>query len=290
MSDFAEPAEAGIPEYMVSYADMLTIMLAFFVVLYSTTSASGNKDKGGKSGEEARGGKEPVSAVGRTGHEIGLPGGPQAETDERMKTVFDSLYYRFGPDWTVSNCWVGGPPGLRGTTNTPNTGGSRRIARGAPDDYSVMIVPRAGDTIVSGGRIYFEGTSATLTTKQIQQVEQMAAELAGKMQKIEIRGHTSRRPLPPKSPFRDHWDLAYARARAVEQCLVAHGIDPERLRISVSSYNEPLVSDPDLLKIEQDSRVEVRLLNEWVRSRPGTGTKPPRGPKMLIQSSSEPAP
>jgi len=96
--------------------------------------------------------------------------------------------------------------------------------------------------------------------------------------------------LPPHSSRHDHWALASARARAVEQCLVAQGIDPERIRISVASYHEPLVADPDLLKIEQDARVDVRLLNEWMHSRPGAGGKPGAAPRVFIQSSSGSAP
>jgi chemotaxis protein MotB len=275
MFDQPEP-EAGIPEYMVSYADMLTIMLAFFVVLYSTTSASGTKDKGGKSGEEARGGREPAAAAGNTGREVGSDGGLNATTDERMKKVFDSLYYRFGPDWTATNCWAGGPLSLRNGKGNASDGRSRRPARGAPDDYVLMIAPRASDNIVVGGRIYFDGLTATLNSKQVHQVQQLAAELAGKMQKIEVRGHASRRPLPADSPLGDHWDLAYTRARNVEKCLVAQGIDPQRIRIAVASYNEPLVSEPGMLKTDQDARVEVRQLNEWINASPGL--KPFRTP------------
>jgi chemotaxis protein MotB len=272
MTDEHAQAEAGVPEYMVSYADMLTIMLAFFVVLYSTTSVSGNKDKGGKSGEPPEGGKEPASAMGLTGREIGTEGGPET-IDERLKKVFDSLYYRFGPDWTATNCWTGGPPELRGK-GRPAMLPSRRPPGATRDDFSMLIMPKPSDNIVAGGRIYFDNATATLNAKQTEQLRQVATELAGKMQKLEIRGHTSRRPLPPNSPFRDHWDLAYARARSVEQYLVAAGIDPERLRLSVASHNEPLSSDRDLLKIAQDSRVEIRTLNEWVKRRGETPSPP----------------
>jgi len=45
---------------------------------------------------------------------------------------------------------------------------------------------------------------------------------------------------------------------------VSQKIDPQRMRLSVSGTNEPLAVRGDPLKIQQNSRVEVRLLNEWL--------------------------
>lgn len=255
-------ASEGVPEYMISYADMLTIMLAFFVVLYASTSASGDKDKGGKAGQQAQGGKEYTGAKDNSGAQAGA----REPTDDRLQPVFESLYNRFGPEWTVSNCWTGGP--FRGTAQV-NEGESfrpnRRPRFAQRDNYIVLSVPKPSDNIITGGRIYFDDTNATIGDEQIRQLRPVAGDLAGKLQKIEIRGHTGRRPLPPGSPYHDHWDLAYARCRAVEQWLVTHGIDPRRIRLGVAGQNEPAETDSDPVSLKQNSRVEIHLLNEWVK-------------------------
>ena len=266
MSDEPHQAEAGVPEYMISYADMLTIMLAFFDVLDASTSASGTKDKGGKSGEQARGGKEPAAAQGTTGQETGRAGASPEEgtTDARMKKIFDSLYYRFGPDWKVSDSWTGSPAALRTPAGKRNETGPISI-RPPRDEYRGLYAPKPNDTTVAGGRIYFDAPTAKLSPEQVKQLHGVAGDLAGKLQKIEIRGHTSRRPLPPGTSYQDHWDLAYARCRSVEQCLVSQGIDPERIRLGVAGQNEPMeLKKKDSLAIQQNSRVEIRLLNEWL--------------------------
>ena len=51
---------------MVSYADMITIIMAFFVVLYASTGSSGSRDRGGKSESNPKGGREAT-----VGHDIG---------------------------------------------------------------------------------------------------------------------------------------------------------------------------------------------------------------------------
>ncbi len=279
-----KPPEAseGVPEYMISYADMLTIMLAFFVVLYASTSASGDKDKGGKAGAVAEGGKEYTGAKDNSG----LKAGSQDPTDDRLQPVFESLYNRFGPEWTVANCWTGGP--FRGTAQASD-GDSRRPQRvrySQRDNYVMLSVPKPSENIVTGGRIYFDDTSATLTDEQIRQLRPVAADLAGKLQKIEIRGHTGRRPLPPGSPFRDHWDLAYARCRAVEQWLVSQDIDPRRIRLGVAGLNEPSDDGGDPLRLKQDSRVEIHLLNEWVKD-PHEVRDTPKAPKQPERAEAE---
>ena len=93
-------------------------------------------------------------------------------------------------------------------------------------------------------------------------IEAIAQAISGKPQKVEIRGHTSTRPLSPNSPYQTHWDLGYARCSKTMQCLTRLGIDPKRFRISVAAKNEPidLGLDPEMRK--KNARVEVLMLDE----------------------------
>ena len=254
MAQQQQSSEGGAPEWMVSYADMITIIMAFFVVLYASTSASGTKETGGKSGKQA---KSSAAAAPDTPKPPGT-----AEEEERLQRVFESLYARFGPEWTISNCWRGGTAS-RGREGQTRESSKPSLGRGR-ESLVVLVAPKPNENVVAGGRVYFADQSVTLDEEQQKQLRRVAEDLAGKMQKLEIRGHTDRRPIPPGSPYRDHWDLAYARARAVEEFLVAAGIDRRRIRIGVAGENEPFEVEGDPLKIRQNSRVEIHLLNEWV--------------------------
>jgi len=294
-------SEGGAPEYMVSYADMLTIMLAFFVVLYAsagTTSSgtskgekTGNVDKSsaasgpkqgrgpkaGGGGKEAMGGDKPE---GFGTSENSADADAQAR-NERLDKVFQSLHYRFGPDWTISNCWTGGPPQLRSLAPAkldrgPGPKGNIRSSWPKPgNDAARARGPRPGDHLLVGGRIYFGEFSADLTEPEMAKLRKAAEELAGKLQRIEIRGHSSRRPLPKDSPYRDSWDLAYDRCRKVKDFLVAQGIDPKRIRLGVAGDNEPLDAGTDPLPTKPNSRVEIHVLSEYVQSPEGQRAAPP---------------
>jgi chemotaxis protein MotB len=281
--DQPQHAPEGAPEWMVSYADMITIIMAFFVVLYASTSASGTRDKGGKAGEAPRGGKEVTMGkeiVDDPQHKDqdgrGAKRDPQAE---RMQRVFDSLYGRFGPEWTVSNCWSGGTaaakagpvrPGQREETTKP-TGRYRNGAKHG-DQASVLFVAKPNDSLITGGRLIFPENADTLDAEQKQQLLALAGKLAGKMQKLEIRGHTDSQPLPAESAYHDHLELAYARCRAVRDYLMTLGIDPRRIRLSAAGEFEPLETDGDPVRMRQNSRVDIHWLNEWMQDPAG-----PRG-------------
>ncbi len=283
-----QSSEGGAPEWMVSYADMITIMMAFFVVLYASTGTTSNgKDKGEKAGKGAAASKETAGAGPKEG-----PGGKDgvglkdtskdggAGKGGRLDKVFESLHYRFGPDWTVGNCWIGGPPELRtaytGRKRGPDNKKSKSIWGQLGEDAERARAPKPGESLLAGGRIYFDEFSATLAQSQVKRLRGVVEELAGKMQKIELRGHTSRRPLPAGSSCRDHWDLAYDRCRAVSEFLVSEGIDPRRIRLAVAAENEPLETEGDPLPAAQNSRVDIHTLNEYVK--PPTGTREEKGP------------
>lgn len=267
--------EGGAPEYMVSYADMLTIMLAFFIVLYATTGATTAGNKGEKPGQGEQ--KQAAKSAAKKGKEDpnGKEGAAEEAQKERMDQVFVSLYKRLGPTYDPFNYWLTPvPTATKARSSAPGeTGKSVRTQIGT--DNVRARGPRSGETRLVGGRIYFKDeASAVLAPSEIEKLKRAVDELAGKMQRIEIRGHASRKPLPGDSPFRNHFDLAYARCTAVADYLTSQKIDPRRFRLSVAGDNEPLDADGEVLSTGQNSRVEIHLLNEFIHTPSGLQERP----------------
>jgi chemotaxis protein MotB len=117
----------------------------------------------------------------------------------------------------------------------------------------------------------FEESTAELSNEGKAQLDRLIPSLVGKLNKIEVRGHSTRRPLPADSPYRDLWQLCYARCLAVMQYFEDHGIEADRLRLSQSAASEPLTKRIETALQNENARVEVFLLNEMADERPGTG-------------------
>jgi len=233
MSGSACECEEGLPEWIMSYADMITILMAFFVVMYSMAGAP-NKAK------EA--------------------------------AVLKSLHQRFGPMWPGITSLSPGPfirensPLARLTNgrNGKNSKGARGQGDGTPrGDRPHVLSLRQGDQTALGGTVFFPEGSDALSTDLEKQLQVIANDLDGKPQKIEIRGHSSRKPSAAEPQGRNSWDLTYARCRHTMDYLVSAGIDARRIRLSMAGDNEPPLK-PAGTALGQSSRVEVFLLNEVI--------------------------
>ena len=230
----AKPEEKpdGAPEWMVSFADMITIMMSFFVIMFALAS-----------GEAAKGKKQSAN----------------------QQAAMESLQYRFGPSWKPFSSWGVAP----GNSPLPNSGGKNPVkghVRPPSDpagDVKVLKkeqarirIPGRGDRVVIGGIVFFDDASLALADAQKARLKVIAAELAGKPQEVEILGHASARPLPASSSYRDRWDLAYARCRQTIETLTAMRIDPRRLRIGVV---EGSASGGGAAEPGEDAQVNVYL-------------------------------
>ena len=240
MAKAPKPAEAppseGAPEWMVSYADMITILMAFFVVMYSMAGRADTEKQ------------EPVlSSFRRQFGRFNASGsGKLIPRDSKAATMTGGYPKKKAPPEDVAT--MHGPAG---------------------DSQRVMNI-RPGNQFSCGGVVFFDENSAELTEDAKNALKLVAYELGGKPQKIEIRGHTSSRPLPTDGAFHDHWDLAYARCKATMDQLSALGLEPKRMRLSTAGINEPahLLGDADLLK--KNGRVEVFMVNEFSETLRGT--------------------
>jgi len=206
------------PEWLLTYGDLMSLLLTFFIMLAALS--------------DWRSDGRVLQAVESIQRQFGRADSPAGDGRDTAQII--------GP--------VGSRPWLR-------TYGS-------------------GRTTSLGGSVLFAEDSIELSPTEQQQLRALAERLQGKGQRIEIRGHTTRRPLPPGSPYADHWELAFARCRVVQQMLVEAGIKPHRLRLSVAGGNEPAYVGNDPLGNRENSRVEAFLLDEFAGLNEGPENPP----------------
>jgi hypothetical protein len=112
--------------------------------------------------------------------------------------------------------------------------------------------------------VLFKNDSTTLNTEQMQHLEHSVTPLLGRRNRIEIRAHSSRKPLPPDSPYKSHWELCFERSNIIKEKLEEMGIAPDLIRLSQAEGNEPIAESLDRSELEFNSRVDIHVLPEIV--------------------------
>lgn len=229
-------AGKGGGAWKVAYADFVTAMMAFFLVMWLV-----GQNKPMKSAV-AQYFRDPTGKVG-------APSGPAVG---------------------IASHKGGGLPNLKAPPKGPRSHargparGDPRAAFGASVKGGVPIegLQEAATSRV-GGLILFAENSADLDDDAKERLRTIAPALLGKPNKIEIRGHATGRPLPPESAFSDAWQLCYARSMAVYHFLEEEGVEPQRIRLSQGGAHEPQEQPGNVDWAKVNSRVEVYMLTEF---------------------------
>lgn len=218
-------AGKGGGAWKVAYADFVTAMMAFFLVMWITSQS------------------EPVR---------------------------EAVAQHFREPYRASKSAKEGdapPPFLKRTSSGRYPPASSRPSV-SEEAFPMRQRPPAmrtgdGDRTHIGAAVLFAEESATLDAAAEESLRSLAPQLAGKPQRIEIRGYSSRKPPDPNGPFGDSWRLCYARCQATLDFLKQLGIPEHRMRLSqAGAYHRPHGGDVDGPAME--SRVEVFLLSEIV--------------------------
>jgi len=216
----------GAPDWMVTYGDMMSLLLCFFIMLVAMS---------------------------------------QIKQDEKFQEVMESIQKAFGYIGSIGPVPTTNPPKLSLLKRLESIVIPKRIKHmGDSDDQGVegrnfrVTQVREGVKINVGGPVAFDRFRADLKPQGEAVVKELAAKIRGHNTKIEVRGHATFETLPPDSPYRDPIDLSYARARAVADALIRYGVRPSRIRISAAGATEPLVRQAyNEERLAANRRVEI---------------------------------
>jgi len=222
---------AGVPEWVVTYGDMMSLLLTFFIMLVSLS---------------------------------------EIQSNERYRAVIESLQkyigYRTSPKSPPGKKFplsaiMEGLLTLGAHYNKREGHGGVPVEAPEGADLRVFHGPQ-GSSIRVGGPVPLEPGRTDLSPAALRRLDRIAESLAGKPNKVEVVGHVSPSPLPDHSPVADKRLLSYLRARAVRDYLAAHGVQAVRMRIRAAADNEPLIDRGDK-RSRQHDRVEVHILNRF---------------------------
>ena len=237
--------------WKVAYADFVTAMMAFFMVMWILGQSKDVKQA------VQQYFKDPYGVKSKT------PGATVAG-------------FKQGRGDAIAATQPGGPrPRGKGAAEGDKKNKPGKVS--AVRDPSLFVL-HDGDRRTVGTMVEFPENAAELDAETNEELKKFVPAWRGKMNKIEIRGHTTRRPLPPDSPYKTPWELCYARCLTAMKCLVDNGIEPERIRLSQAAAYEPHTISDEPNKQNKNARVEIHMLNEFVEDL--TGTKEERAKRF----------
>ena len=187
----------AVPVWYITYADMVTLLLAMFVILASMSKVQEEKFH---------------NVLESVREYFGYEQGAAAEPGD---AVSGSLYEYLR---RVAN-EAGGPAAEGATVNN------------VLGQHLQVTTVEEGQKITIGGKVMFDEGSAELKPSAFEPLDKLFTIVKGYYNKLEITGHTAIEPLPDGSPYKDLFDLSYARAKAIADYLVGRGIDPRRMRL-----------------------------------------------------------
>jgi len=242
----SKPPPAGAPEWMVTYGDMMTLLLCFFVIIVSMS---------------------------------------EVRKDQKFQQVMDSIRSAFGYDGAVGLVPIQNQSRNSLVEQLRKVVIPYRIKKeGDSDDEGIdgrvfrVTNVREGLSIEVGGKLSFKRFSADLKPEGRALLKRLAEKIVGHNTIIQVRGHATREPLPDDSPYFDAMDLSLARARSVAIALQEDGIRPERLRIVGAGQFEPLRSQVyDDERRAENRRVEIVVTESIVDDYAGTPVRPTTG-------------
>jgi len=242
----AETKSAEEESFLWSMADLMTLLLVFFVLLYANAI---NRPE--SAAQEAE--RENTTVTSPSAIHSGLP--PKAHPSESIppgKTM---------PPNPVQPAATRQPPELKDPVEPLN----QSMVNSLKDSFSSDFYVRWDEkqpVFVLGERITFNIGDAALLADSQSALKRIADLIAPQDHyRVIVSGHTDDIAIRTMR-FPSNWELSAARAASVAKFLTSRGVAPKRLIIQGKSEFYPLVANTSDKNRRANRRVEISLVKD----------------------------
>lgn len=227
------PESAGMMRWLLTYADMITLLLIFFVILYALSRVNQHRYEVLIQAMRTALNGESVSAI----HKPPVHAAPYPATT-RSPAASPALLERF-----------------------------RRLVAKDHLEASVAVyrVPLGVEVVFLNG-ILFPSARAALTPAALSPLRAVDGVLRAIPNQIVVQGYAN--SLPIHTPvYRSNWDLSSMRASRVADFWMARGVGPTRMLVEGFGQWYPVASDSTPAGLRANRSVSVLVLNRSVNLR-----------------------
>jgi chemotaxis protein MotB len=254
--------------WLVSYADMVTLLMCLFIVLFAMSQVDKAKFAALASGLSASFGA-PITA---------LPGStPESSVLDALPGAVD-IASAIPPDATVQEAEVDAAAAAAAAER------AKRVAAEAAAAYDELAAAReqleaalaaAGHAgaaryeiderglvvHIVADAVLFDAEEAVLRPEGRQILDAVAPTLTGLPNVLRVEGHANHLPVTAGGPWPSNWELSGYRASTVLRYLAGDGVPEPRMSATGYSSTRPLVpeSDPNALSVNR--RVDIVVLS-----------------------------
>jgi chemotaxis protein MotB len=254
--------------WMVSYADMMTLLLVLFIVLYAMSQVDKDKFAALASGlSETFGG--PISVT---------PGPtPDASVLDGLSGAID-IASAIPPDQTVTEVEVDAAASRAAAER------AQRVAAEAANAYDELAAARdrIEAALVAAGyagaaryeiderglvvhivadAVLFDAEQAILRPEGRAILDAVAPTLTGLSNVLRVEGHANHLPVTEGGPWPSNWELSGYRASTVLRYLASGGVPETRMSATGYSSTRPLVPESDPTALSANRRVDIVVLS-----------------------------
>ncbi|GHV69933.1 flagellar motor protein MotB [Spirochaetia bacterium] len=231
-------------EWIVTYSDMVTLMLCFFVALF-------NPDDVTPTTIEAM-----ISSLNNIG--LGANSGGNTLSSGKSADLGNTIMSLPAMDKGQS---LG--TALKRAVSLFNTEVKSNKVKITHDERG-LVISFAGD-------VFFNPASARLNIEAARDILYRLGGLlnsndmrdsTGKLRKLRIEGHTDNEPIDPAGPWDSNWELSTARSISVLRYLTDLGVDEKRFQVSGFADTAPISRSNTPVGQAYNRRVDIIILDD----------------------------